>query len=300
VPSDRLALYTTVYPGVEAYLRDWYRSVLAQTDKGFDLWIGVDALSPETVLEKMDARPGDANLLMAGGSPAQIRQTAIENLVGLYPALVFVDSDDLLYPTRIQSARELLKSHDVAACSLRIIDESGSDLGINFGLDNEEPLGELLPRYNVFGLSNTAYRSDVLRRCLPIGRDCQIVDWLLATRAWAASADLHFDRRPQMAYRQYAANVARVLLPFTSRHIVQATERVMSHYGCALSSEWTMDNVHCEALKQAYERAALFRSAISESGDLLDEYVAQLNRLQPRYVWWWCVAHPELEHLWKN
>ena len=29
----RLALYTTVYPGVERYLADWYASVRRQTDR---------------------------------------------------------------------------------------------------------------------------------------------------------------------------------------------------------------------------------------------------------------------------
>ena len=297
---DRLAVYTTAYPGVEPYLGEWYRSVLAQTDKGFDLWIGVDALCPEALFSAMAAEPKAANLIPATGSPAHIRETAIEFLVSDYPAVVFVDSDDLLYPQRIEFARESLKTHDVAGCSLRIIDESGRDLGITFGISNGEQISALLPRYNVFGLSNTAYRSEILRQCLPLTTDCQIVDWLLATRAWAASADLYFDKRPQMAYRQYSENVARVLLPFTECHVVEATDRVMSHYRCALSSEWNMDAVFGDAIRRAHERVAVFQQSIYESPDTLATYVVQLNQMRPRYVWWWCVAHPELEHLWKN
>jgi len=28
--------------------------------------------------------------------------------------------------------------------------------------------------------------------------------------------------------------------------------------------------------------------------------VRALNRLPPRYIWWWSVANPELEDLWKS
>ncbi len=40
----KVALCTTIYPGVEAYLPDWYRSVRAQTDRDFQLWVGLDGI----------------------------------------------------------------------------------------------------------------------------------------------------------------------------------------------------------------------------------------------------------------
>ncbi|HEX6640072.1 MAG TPA: hypothetical protein VF215_03115, partial [Thermoanaerobaculia bacterium] len=30
----------------------------------------------------------------------------------------------------------------------------------------------------------------------------------------------------------------------------------------------------------------------------LDRYTAALNKLPPKYVWWWTVAHPDLEDVW--
>ena len=38
----------------------------------------------------------------------------------------------------------------------------------------------------------------------------------------------------------------------------------------------------------------------SESEVALERYVTQLNALPRRYLWWWSVAHPELEHLWSH
>jgi len=300
IESNRLAVYTTVYPGVEKFLTAWYQSVLAQTDKNFDLWVGVDSLNPQRVIETLRAGAHAIHLITAAGSPAEIRQKAIEALVDEYSELVFVDSDDLLYPTRIEAARKALTRHDAVACALRIIDEEGRDLGITFGEACEQNPGLLLPRYNVFGLSNTAYRTSVLRRCIPLPDQCQLVDWLLATRAWANGADLYFDREPQMAYRQYHANVARVLPPFSAQQVVDATRRVVSHYRCALTSERPINGKCGDALREAYVRAMVFENAITESVATLDCYVDELNRQTPRYIWWWCVAHPDLEHIWRN
>ena len=44
-----LALYTTIYTGVRAFLPDWYRSVQAQTDRDFQLWIGLDGIEPNEI-----------------------------------------------------------------------------------------------------------------------------------------------------------------------------------------------------------------------------------------------------------
>lgn len=301
MPSERLAVYTTVYPGTEKYLAAWYQSVLAQTDSDFDLWIGLDSLSPNDVLACLGARSEDVRMIEAfDSSPAEIRQKAIQVLIKQYPAIIFVDSDDLLYPKRVAAARDALRHHDVVGCALRIIDEQGHDLGVALEPPADQDITTMLPRYNVFGLSNTAYRSDVLSECLPIASDCVCIDWLLATRAWAVGADMHFDHTAHMAYRQYGANIARVLLPFDDVQVLKATERVLNHYRCALNQEWELPNAHRAALVDACDRTQRFNKTITESSHALQQYVESLNKLSPQYIWWWCVAHPELEYIWKN
>jgi hypothetical protein len=102
-----------------------------------------------------------------------------------------------------------------------------------------------------------------------------------------------------MAYRQYSSNVARVLLPFTAEQVLQATSRVTGHYRCALESGQPINGAFGAALREARERATAFQQAIGNS-ETLRSYVDSFNRMAPRYVWWWCVAHPALEHLWRN
>ena len=54
------------------------------------------------------------------------------------------------------------------------------------------------------------------------------------------------------------------------------------------------------ALEAARTRAERFRGAVAGSPDVLRRYVAALNELPARFVWWWAVANPELEHLWTS
>src|SRR6185437_3699771 len=80
--TDRLALYTTVYPAVERYLGEWYASVLEQSDRDFDLWIGVDAMTLRRVCAAFGAEP-TATWIMAEAhdSPTQIRLRAIDRML---------------------------------------------------------------------------------------------------------------------------------------------------------------------------------------------------------------------------
>ncbi len=302
MPADRLALYATAYPAVAGYLPAWYRSVCAQTDRDFRLWIAVDDMSADELWAVLGETP-DAELVVAppGSSPTAIRTLAIERILGEHDAIVFTDSDDILLPERVASSRAALQSYDVAACALDIVDAGGHDLGIVFGPSAADDPVRMLPRYNVFGLSNSAYRTDLLRRCLPIRPDAPLTDWVLATRAAALGASIHFDSVPMMKYRQYGTNIARVVPPFTAEEVRRAAEIVLLHYDCMLDGEAEpLPPPLRAALCDSRARALEFHRALALSPARSDRYVNALNALPPRYVWWWSVANPELEEVWRS
>lgn len=296
---ERLAVYTTVYPAAERFLPEWYASVRAQTDPEFDLCIGLDGITPERVASRLDSdravqwfRPASV------ASPTQVRAGVLKRLVRAYDAIVLVDSDDVLQPDRVAAARVALQSCDVSACALRLIDEEGRVLEAVLQPPRGLGVDQLLPQYNVFGLSNTAYRAEALARCLPVPDDCVLVDWFLATRAWLAGAKLEFDPEPRMRYRQYSDNMAVVRGPFSAAEVARATHMVLGHYRAVLRDQRAIP-ARLAAIAEARDRVERFHRAISGSGTLLMRYVAALNELAPTYVWWWCVGHPDLESVWK-
>lgn len=299
---DPLAVYTTVYPGVEPYLADWYRSVAEQTDQDFQLWIGVDGLAIEDVVRAFGGRREVTWVPAApGDSHAQVRQQALAQIVRTCSAVVLVDSDDVLHPTRVQAARAWLTRAEVSACALRLVDQEGTGLDVILGLTGDLRAEDVLPRHNVFGLSNSTYSCAALSSCLPIPDEAVLIDWFLVTSAWLKGVELAFDNTARMDYRQHRANTARVLPPFTAEQIAGDTALVEQHLGLvrACMSPGDLPD-RCSQIDLMATDVARFQERIVTDPARLADYTQALNALQASPLWWWCVAHPSLRHLWTD
>jgi hypothetical protein len=297
-----LAVYTTIYPGVEVYLVDWYRSLRQQTDQDFELWIGLDMLGQEQV-QKMLGGGVNARWIVApsGATVAQVRQQALARIVETSSAVVLVDSDDLLDRTRVGAARAGLEDSELAGCALCLIDQEGNDLGLTFDLPRRLEPDDVFPRNNVFGFSNSAFRTDLLRRCLPIPAGAVLVDWFLATRAWLLGATLAFDHVSRMAYRQHPSNTARVRCPFTPDQVFSDTALVRQHFQLVLAQprhDFRADRT--VALQRVRAEVETFHQHMILQAGRLNDYVQALNELHPDPLWWASVANPALEHMWKS
>jgi hypothetical protein len=215
--------------------------------------------------------------------------------------VVLVDSDDLLHPDRVAGARASLEGADVAACGLRLVDEGGQPLGVSLAAPGEGEPEFGLPRTNAFGLSNTTYRSDVLRACLPIPAAAALVDWYLITMAWLQDARLTFDPTPRMDYRQHGANMARIRSPFTAERVRADTALVREHFRLVL------DGLPARALparatqvREVAADVAAFDQRVVEDAAGLSRYVRELNAAPPPLLWWASVAHPPLRSQWST
>lgn len=295
-----LALYTAVYPGVGGYLGDWFASVRRQTDQDFTFWVGLDEVSVEEAKQAMGGDPDAVWVLgRKGDTPATIRQRALAQIVERHDAVVLVDSDDVMHPTRVATARAMLRAYDVAGCALRLIDERGSSMDLTFALPAGMAPEDVFPRTNAFGLSNTAYRADALRRCLPIPAAVTLVDWFLSTRAWLFGASLWFGAHAEMDYRQHAANMARVRGPYAEQQVVEDTARVRAHFRFVRASGLeAADPQRLAELEAAAADIELFHERVITRPPALAHYVAALNELLTAALWWAWVAHPSLRYLW--
>ena len=299
---QKTAVYTTIYPGVEAYLLDWYRSVQAQTDQDFQLWIGLDGIESAAVEAVIGAHVEAVWVdSKQHSTPALVRQRALAQMVEGFDAVVLVDCDDVLHPTRVAAARKALQNSDLAACALRLVDHRLQDLGTTLGLSEHAAPDSVLPRYNVFGFSNSSYRSELLRRCLPLPADAVLIDWFLATRAWLAGAQLSFDPVVRMDYRQYGANMAPIRFPFDVGQVIRDAMRVLNHFRLLLTSP--MEQMAPDRWAQVQEAAAdveLFCEQVVSQPQRLGSYVRNLNSMKPQVIWWWDVAQPALQWMWKD
>ena len=299
-PIRALAVCTAIYPGVEEFLPAWYASLSAQTDRCFDLWIGLDSIASERVERVIDATV-TAQWVSAdpGATPAEVRQCVLSQVVTSYDGVVLVDSDDLLDPSRVGAARAALADCDLTGCALQIIDHDGQDLSLTLGLPPGFRLPNVLPRNNLFGLSNSAFRSELLLRCLPIPASVDLVDWFLATRAWLLGARLGFDNTIRMLYRQHGANMTRVRGPFTAQQVIEDTRMVRKHF--RIFREGREDDYLAERfaeLERVAQDVELFYQRVTLDSTRLARYVAAFNALAIPTLWWASVAYPALKHFW--
>lgn len=293
--SKRTALYTTVFPNALPFLDTFSRSVSAQSDVAFDLWVGLDRLTQEEVepLLGMSRSPQWVHGQDAD-SPASIRQRAWEEIVRHYDQVILVDSDDVLGPERVAQAKQGLSQADVYACALDLIAEDGTRYGAAFRAGDVLDWKCFLAARNVFGLSNTAYGCDVLQECLPLNEETGLIDWHLVARALNVDARLSFDNDCHMSYRLYSANMARVLPPFEVDYIRTATKLVLRHYD--VLRPYITDRQQSQRIEDRREAVAGFASLPDQR---LEEYLRCLNAGNRVLLWWECVANEELTWLWK-
>jgi hypothetical protein len=274
--------------------------VNCQTDQDFHLWIGLDSISPGAAADAMGGNPRATWVQSEpGDTPAQVRQRAFERIAQCCDVVVMVDSDDILHPSRVASARKSLESSDLAGCALRLVDACGNDLGLTFGLPATTTPEDVFPRNNVFGLSNTAFKTALLRRCLPIPPEAVLVDWFLATTAWLLGARLSFDNATRMDYRQHGANMAHVRPPFAEHQVTRDTERVLRHFEIIRTSAraGTLSN-RLSQLENVAANITMFYQKVVLDPECLKSYINAINALDPEPLWWSSVAHPTLQHRW--
>lgn len=298
-----LAVCTTIHPGVFPYLADWYASLCSQTDRNFRLWIALDGLQPADVARILGETPTAQWVIVPQGqTPAAIRQRLLMQVVAGSGGVVLVDSDDIMHPHRVEAARAaLVGGAQLSACALRLIDQSGGDLGERMGLPAGSPVEAVLPRYNVFGLSNTVWQSRLLEACLPIPPEVEIVDWYLATRAWLLGARLHFDARVGMDYRQHASNMVRVRGPFPPEQVLADTLRVSRHLRLVVATPPPAAAPgRLAKVESLSEEVDYFAARVTADAALLKEYAAALAALDLPPLWWSSVAHPALKHMWSD
>ncbi len=291
-----IAVYTTVYPSVLRFFEPWHRSLLSQTDRDFVLWVGLDGVCQSEMEQKLgpelDVVFHEAG---TGDTPVTLRNNALARLVERHGQVVFVDSDDILEPDRVRQAREALQKCDLAGCGMQIVDESGRDTGERFGPPDGANLIDLLLDYNIFGMTNTAFRTAVLARHLPVPPECVAMDWYLASMAAFAGCSLGFERWPMMQYRQYGANTAKVLPPFTAADLQRSWAIVNGHYACLLDRSDGLEDPFRHKLEKARNRVLSLSGRLSREQSLLDEYLCKLNSLPCSGIWWTQACHPDID-----
>lgn len=305
---SKIALYTTFFPAILPFVGDWFRSVLKQELEDFDIWIALDGVDRQEAHaatgQEITATFVEAS---AGATPAAIRNEVWQEMVSGYDMIIMTDADDVLHPTRVRAASEALQSVDLVACALRIVNEEGRPTGRTMTLARNVDLPSFLARGNIYGLSNTAFRTDLLSSILPVPPEVEVVDWHLASAALRAGGTLGFDPAPRMDYRRYGGNLAPIAPPVDETTLARGTAIVQRHLKMqrGLAAPQRQDTPCAAtrldvAIHRRWGEVMTFSRAMQDPERRSSYLTALASRSDRNFAWWEFIAMPELEDLWNH
>lgn len=203
-------VFTTVYKIMEDYLIDFLNCLNAQTYLDYKLLILNDGL--ENLSSYINNYNFDVEIIDIKGnlSISEVRQKGIEYCIkNKYEYIIFADSDDYFSNDRIEKSLDYLKSgNDIIINNLSIVNNNKIPMCNDYF---RELIGKKISFIdeidgNYFGLSNTAVRTELLKKVIPIPKYIEVVDWWIFSILCYHTDKIYFVKNVYTYYRQYANN----------------------------------------------------------------------------------------------
>lgn len=226
------AVFSVVYPSMEAYFPEFLSTLSKQTDRNFTLFLINDGLSNiDCFLEKYGLR---VEVKDAEGQPAILRKLGIKWVMDSdAKVIIFADADDYFAENRVKVSRDILVKYDLVFNELVLtgkgITDSTPMLETRFS-DGEIVSCKRIRTANCMGLSNTALRvNSILSYFDRIPENIMAFDWALFALSLHAGARGVFSKKTVTYYRQHGDNFASPY-SFTEEQILRGVQVKRGHY----------------------------------------------------------------------
>lgn len=198
------AFLTTVFPSCENYLDEFLESLASQTDLDFDLIIINDGFKNLTNFTKRFTTLNTIEVI-SNNSPIQNRIIGLNYVLeNNYQQLIFGDSDDYFAENRVAISKEYLSKNDIVVNDLTLFSQQEKTPKIfkNITFSKED-----LVKKNMFGLSNTAIRTAILKD-VNLNPQTKIIayDWYMFSLLVFKGFTFKFTAKTISFYRQYHLN----------------------------------------------------------------------------------------------
>ena len=280
-----------IYPGVEAYIDDYFHSLSLQNNKYFDVCIYNDGFNSDvlnTALKKYQNLNIAVKCLETKYSPAKIREKAIHEIADKYDYLIFTDMDDFFSSDRIEKSVLALQKRDFCYNEMILVDNIGVEMGIKSYFTykdnpNEVIKYEQLLDKNFCGLSNTAINlKSVFLGDIKIPEELIAVDWwifsILLIRGYHGS----FIRDTYTYYRQHEMNTIGGMNKVDKQQLMKGIRLKKEHYRFLLE----YCSSHYEGIiRKEYESINLLEEKLQNNREL-DDFLININKENKEFLWW--------------
>jgi glycosyltransferase involved in cell wall biosynthesis len=192
----------------EQFLIDFFDSLSRQTYQFFDVVVVNDGYSD---LNALKSKYDMLNIveLAYSSTPAKNREHGINYCIeNKYDVLVFGDSDDYFSDNRVELLLSALNHNDIIVNDVSLFDDNGvyEDKYMSNRLKNDSNVGyDFIQNKNIFGLSNTALKTNVLNK-VTFDQNLIAVDWCLYKELLKNGCNAVFTNKAITYYRQYKNN----------------------------------------------------------------------------------------------
>ena len=267
---EKIAVFSVVYPEVEKYFSDFFKSLEIQTFSNFELVLFNDGF--KNLDKYISNSPIKKTVISCHNTWSNIRIQGIKWLYNNdFDYVVFADADDYSSSNRIQIVTDLLSRYDLVCNDFHIF-RDGENTSIPF-LSKRLKEGDSVTAKSIFDKnilgSNVGARMDAIISVLEyIPADVIAFDWLLFSLSLLQGANCIFTDKTHCYYRQHPNNVAS-LLDVTNQQITKGVMVKKQHY-TALGSKYIeykeASNQFTEILNkmQDNEYAELYCRAVRE------------------------------------
>jgi len=203
-----VAFLTTIFPMEGQFLIDFFDSLSGQTYDNFDVIVVNDGYD-----NFYDVKMKYQNLsiieLPYSDTPAKNREYGINYCIEhKYDILIFGDSDDYFSNNRVELSLNMLNSNDIVVNDVSLFSDRGvyETMYISNRLsDNSKVNYSYIKNKNIFGLSNTALKINILSK-VSFDKDLVAVDWYLYKGLLKNGCKAIFTNKAITYYRQHKDN----------------------------------------------------------------------------------------------
>ncbi len=226
----KVAILITVFPIIEHFLDNFFRSLQQQSYKDFDILVINDGLKNFYDYKK----EYDFNIIeyQYQDTPAKNREFGINKAIDLgYDYLIFADVDDYFSTNRIEESIKKLANYDLVYNELTLVDKNGKILVENY-IHSKVDLAKFdIFKSNLFGLSNTGIRLNLFETHLKIPLNLIAVDWYIFSVAMLkGNIKYYFLPDAITYYRQYNNNTIGLTNKFDQKNIINSLKVKKIHY----------------------------------------------------------------------